>query len=934
MGNLGFSAFSGADFHSVFDPPQVWMDRPVGHLPLHERALGRFHDSLQRAKDLRDKNPLGLCFVGPAGSGKTHLLGEIRRDAAEQEANFILSDLTDVRDFWGLLAMHCLQSLQKPMNGLRQLQRVLEVLLREADDVPDAPDVLHKARSLSREGLVSFATEIVTLLRPAYGEDIRKRHRVFRALLYLEADDLELSERAYSFLQGIEQIDPESQKIFLSGPNSAKSVAVDLAWFLSLCGPTVLAFDQLDPFVVQNSLSGLVETPTAKQQEALQVLFGVVTGIFAVRQEFDRTLIVLVCLESSWRVLQERAVGSFQHRFEQIEYLQLIHDDCTPLDLIVSRLDDGYHRFGFAPPYPTWPFAPAFFSSLPPGMTPREILNRCEAHRLSCVRSGNVTELHAYSEIVGPIATPDLSSLDSRFLAELTGVDPDCLMNETNEDALGDLLGEAAHLLRRELPSDPGMDFAVEDDFHETKQYESLHLRMRRRVLHVEGDREEHVCVRILQKANARSFQVRLTAALTTSGMSEKLEGRRLFLLRNGSPPSGDKTAELVSRARECGAEFLPFSKEDVRTMAAVVALSKSEDPLFETWLLNDLPLSKTALFRHLIPAWLGRAPQARSFAAVGQTMAGENEKHNDSALPKPAGVAAPSHSPTALRTQILLGLRMEAGLMSDPLYLPPVDLTRHVMLRAGSGGGKTVFVKRLVEEAALCGVPSIVIDTAKDLSMLGDRWEQPPTSWTEADAQLADQYHRSVDVRIWTPGHAGGRPLRLTPLPNLSGPFSDPHDREQALEIAVSGLLSLAVQKKNATVERAILKKVVGWLARQQHGDGELERLITALRDLPAETLQGYQNERKLAAAMADQVQAAVVADPLYGDQGEELDPAALFGIGSPRTQVSVLSLFAMPDIATQARFIGQSGKRIVQLDSQKPVPCRQTCARLVGVR
>ncbi len=392
-----------------------------------------------------------------------------------------------------------------------------------------------------------------------------------------------MSERAYSFLQGIEQIDDESKKIYLSGPNSAKRVATDLAWFLSLSGPTLLAFDQLDPFVAQNNLADPEDTTSLRMKEALHVLFDVVNGMMAVRGEFAKTLMIITCLESSWNALQKRAVDSFKHRFEEIELLDLIRDPGTPQGLVEGRLTECYRRANFTPTYPAWPFARGFFKSLPPGLTPREILNRCDSHRLACVRAGKVTELGNYSDF-GPAINggPDLSELDRRFSQEFAAVDTRRLLDQDGEDQLGDILGEAARLFRLEVPPQPNIDLAVDADFHETRQFESLHLRMRR-IFRVEGDREEHVCVRILQKTNARAFQVRLSAALTTSGMSEKLDGRRLFLLRNAPPPSGAETVKLVKRAiEECGAEFLPITAHDVQTLAAVVALSKCGDSQFE----------------------------------------------------------------------------------------------------------------------------------------------------------------------------------------------------------------------------------------------------------------------------------------------------------------------------------------------------------------
>ncbi|MFN7923741.1 MAG: hypothetical protein U0Q16_26805 [Bryobacteraceae bacterium] len=277
---------------------------------------------------------------------------------------------------------------------------------------------------------------------------------------------------------------------------------------------------------------------------------------------------------------------------------------------------------------------------------------------------------------------------------------------------------------------------------------------------------------------------------------------------------------------------------------------------------------------------------------------------------------------PATPAAAITLGRRFEAGVLGQDVAIPIPDLSRHIVMRAGSGSGKTVFVKRLVEEAALCGVPSIVVDVAKDLSLLGDAWPSPPPDWNPEDAELAARYHESVDVQIWTPGRPDGRPVRLPLVPSLSG-FYDSNEREAAIDAAVSGLLPVAVKKKNPDLERAVLHAVMRWLAQNPSpGTDSTGHLVAALRDLPPEAIQGYQNERKLAAQMADQIQAVKETDPLYRNpSAEELDPAVLFGVDEAKTRISVLSLFGMQAVDSQARFIGQLAVTLFNWIRKNPV-------------
>ncbi|MFC7099155.1 helicase HerA domain-containing protein [Nonomuraea rubra] len=113
----------------------------------------------------------------------------------------------------------------------------------------------------------------------------------------------------------------------------------------------------------------------------------------------------------------------------------------------------------------------------------------------------------------------------------------------------------------------------------------------------------------------------------------------------------------------------------------------------------------------------------------------------------------------------IAIGRRAADG---APVSVALEALRKHVTIFAGSGSGKTVLIRRLIEECALLGVSAIVLDPNNDLARLGERWPQPPATWEEGDARRADDYLANTDVAIWTPGRAGGRPLAFQPLPDF----------------------------------------------------------------------------------------------------------------------------------------------------------------------
>ena len=67
----------------------------------------------------------------------------------------------------------------------------------------------------------------------------------------------------------------------------------------------------------------------------------------------------------------------------------------------------------------------------------------------------------------------------------------------------------------------------------------------------------------------------------------------------------------------------------------------------------------------------------------------------------------------------------------------------------AGSGSGKTVLLRRIIEECALQGVSTIVLDPNNDLARLGDPWPEPPAAVAPGDAARARDYLENTDVVV-----------------------------------------------------------------------------------------------------------------------------------------------------------------------------------------
>src|ERR1700704_1034951 len=155
--------------------------------------------------------------------------------------------------------------------------------------------------------------------------------------------------------------------------------------------------------------------------------------------------------------------------------------------------------------------------------------------------------------------------------------------------------------------------------------------------------------------------------------------------------------------------------------------------------------------------------------------------------------------------------------------------LPRHTAIIAGAGSGKTVLLRRIVEEAALAGIPSIVIDPNNDLSRFGDPWPRRPDNFTTEDDGKAQRYRQTVEVVVWTPGVHAGNPLFLSVMPDFASVGEDKDERQQAVDMAAETLGPLA-GAKNA-LQRGVLVEALRYFA--DRGGGDLGRFTALLSEL-----------------------------------------------------------------------------------------------------
>ncbi len=302
-----------------------------------------------------------------------------------------------------------------------------------------------------------------------------------------------------------------------------------------------------------------------------------------------------------------------------------------------------------------------------------------------------------------------------------------------------------------------------------------------------------------------------------------------------------------------------------------------------------------------------------------------------------------------------------DAGVSTgDPLLLDARRFTTHAVCVGMTGSGKTGLLISLIEEAALDGIPTLVIDPKGDLANVlltfpdlapadFEPWVDPEAArrdgitlqelarrtaskWSEglaASGQSGDRIKRlraAADLAIYTPGSTAGIPLAM--LASMDPPaeaiLADPEARRERIESLVSSLLALAGINAEAGTSREhlLLATIIDtlWKSGQKVDFGTLVRTIPAP---PIERIGFLDLENFYPAG--DRFQLAmklntVAASPGFDAwlAGEPLDVGRLLWSPTGKPRVAVLSIAHLSDAQRMAFVTLIAGQTISWMRSQ----------------
>ncbi|MHB9757426.1 helicase HerA domain-containing protein [Streptomyces sp. BYX5S] len=835
------------------------------------RRLGRAMSAVERAH-----SPVATVVRGETGSGKTHLLGWTRHEIQERGGSFFYIKLVTGRNFWESAADSLVDSLyREDEGGQEQLIRLLDKLARQARLDQDTHDAVIGRNELTRAHLDAFVRGIRTIDRQV-GNEAADTARAL-ALIASTGDSVEIG-RAYFALNDDDE-DKRAAWGMSPGGRPAQRVLRDLTRLFALAGPLVFAFDQLDTLVSAAETSSLTSPASGEGRAAKRLSGEIADGLMELREEARRTLMVVACHEDTWEQISRVAVRSALDRFEVLPTLGAIPDEATAAAIVSSRFRPYYASVGFTPRYPTWPVTSAALAEAPHRYTARRLLIRIQKHIEACLQAGTAAELTSLAGEETTAAAPpaparavNLSTLTESFdklRAEADDLGP---IDPTTEDGLMPaLLGAGLRSLLRELGADETR-FSIETDFGRRA---ALHARLRY-VVDEASENEFHWSFRAIAANNAVAAQSRIRNAAVEAGLTADLASRRLILLRNMPYPSGPRTKDIKDDFEARGGMSLPIGAADLRTLAALRAMLDDRTSGLDAWLRQERPASRIEVFAPV----LGDLRQRLGIAApdVGSTAAVDAKDTPEDAEPA--------------RADIVVGTTVRGG---RSFAVPMEQLRMHTAVLGASGSGKTVLIKRLVEQCALRGVSAIVLDPNGDLARLGDPWSRAPKDWTDDHERDARRYFADVEVVVWTPGLNRGRPISFHPLPDFAPVLDDEDDFPRLVRSTVAVLAPHAGVRGSsarAIQQLGVLKRALERYAR----DGG--KNLAGFVELLAEPSGDIVNSRtsRFAVQMADTLDAAMETDPLFGESGAPADPGMLL-IPSPgkAARISVISFVGL---------------------------------------
>ena len=958
---LAFRSPQGPEvFHSVVSTHDIWKADPFDVEDIHAearevfaRTVDRIAQAPRRPAGFEDNAGKILLLRGESGAGKTHLLRAFRHYLHSRGLGWFayLQMTTSIGHYPRYILRNLVESLSQPYDLSRGVDET--GWLRLSNFLAEHPSVPAGLREELREGeadrCVPLVFDIAECLvnDPHFGgADVQldvirvllfcqRREPAFmrRVLMFLRCD--RLTARDCEWLGGIEGRTADEDPL---------EMLVQIGWLTHLFErqSLVLCLDQLEEIWTFN-------------QDAAQRFRDAMGAMRALTDKHPGALVVIACLDDYYEKLKTLAGGnpadnSLLDRIEREAPVPvLLKTDRSGEEveqLIGKRLDALYQNQGveFRPEEGLFPFAREEVAKLA-NLRPRGVLFQCRQARERSVQTGEPPRIGPEAGAPAPTkadpppepgaAVPETEARWNDFRNDRAAPPPE------DDPALAALLAWTVEAVNAELPaSDDGERFSA---------------------------RANHTFVEIDAPTIPdvpRRWQVGICNGGASGGKLSRQLAETVVAAQGAQPPRVPVAVRATgypgkSPTTQIAKQFAAMIKEGGRRVVIEDAEWRTMDALrafldgphqahaLAVWRAEEQPLSRLPGLRDLlhIDALSKRVRTAAPAVAVEvlqpdpelieRTTSNGDGRGAVAASGDPA--KQPPVAPAPLTGPISLGNTREA--VPKPVTLDPEELTRHTVFLGGSGSGKTTVALALLENLLLRGIPAILLDRKGDLACYAR-----PESWTEtlpaslgpdAEGRRA-RLRQAVDVRLYTPGAPGGRPLGIDLLPRGAGALPGP-EREAAARAAAASLGAILGYRTNATAPRlAVLTKAIEILAELEP-DAELTlKTLThfvASEDDSLVNAIGHLEPKHFKKLLDDLSSFQFLKGHLLAPGGERVNAERLLGLDDKdpeppgKTRLSIISTRFFDDAASALFWTAQFVLEMSRFAAKRP------SARLQGV-
>lgn len=953
-------SFASAFEHSITWEDDIWHADPVDVAAVHKQARAKFQGALETiVKDEGAATPARLLlFHGQSGAGKTHLIRALRTGAHRAgTAYFGYAQMTpDVASYADYYLRRLVASLEKPYDpdgecesGLARLTNKLAAAALSEKQLTELTESKLDEAQLAKL-IIALADEIVA--SPSFA-DQELDINIVRALLYLQRADPRIDQRVRQYLHGRPLNELSQSSVAALDPSSSEGRAFEI---IESLGKLMWTVDRAALVFCIDQVEDLRFFPDSDDrfQKAVRDLIQIANRV-------PTALIIISCLGDFYDQVRGVLAQSYIDRIEKAGPVALLESrTADEARLILSaRVKQHAIARGVDPAAAdlTKLFGADFVAELG-GLSTRRLLEDAQARlKNRAVDDEAPTIEPEEADGAGFISTlaaalgfglgggagsqpATASQIDFRASWERFASLSEAEMPSDDQELLG-VLTSALELARAEWGGAVTLSVRRADLGDDLPAADVT-------VTHVSGIMQKtrvFICNRPTQGGGLKRQLDKVLAGLSSASA---------VMLRASDypPPRKNQTAQAFRKFREGGGRALVVPMTEWERMMTVREFHARHrtDPGFGDWLEHAKLLSGLSVLGQLLrldllggavslgdppakrraveaPAevaergnlvtlpWAKGPPEAPprdgfSLPSLQSRLADWTGWSSGNPAAPPLG-EAPAEDEQDLPLSVILDENgsnsssilagREIGGRGKTITLNKDVLKRHTAVLGGSGSGKTTLALCLIEQLLMNGTPVILIDRKGDLCSYAnpDVWRGEQNEVSEASS-LREKLGDQVDVAVYTPGRASGRPISITLLPTGINELPE-HEQQLLANLSAAALGDMLHLKNSATHQKqsgtlSVALRILGSRFSTEVG---LSDLIHLLEDEDPELTELTQRMdpsgkiRRDLVAQLDSLRHRNAA--LFETGGEPLRMESLLGIGpharpDGRTRLSII--------------------------------------------